>query len=165
MSIVFQTICFISLFGIISSWPVIFQRPIFPEDDLNRMMQNIHQRFERIFFNRPQIRLLKFHQDESEEEQVNLEENNIEKRFETMEPICTTIYDSPTTISPRKSRRRKPAGTQTTTCIKEFVLDGRKYYSEDVKTVNEKGLVIKQSTNSGSILIETDERSKIKTVV
>ena len=40
-------------------------------------MENIHQHFERIILNRPQIRLLKFHQDESEE--VNLEENNIEK--------------------------------------------------------------------------------------
>ena len=62
-------------------------------------------------------------------------------------------------------RRRKPAGTRTTTCLKEFVLNRRNYYSEDVKTIKEKDLVIKQSTNSGLILIKIDERSKIKTVV
>ena len=58
----------------------------------------------------------------------------------------TLKNDSPTTSSPRKSRRRN-------------------YYSEDVKTIKKKDLVIKQSTNSGLILIEIDERSKIKTVV
>jgi len=82
---------------------------------------------------------------------------DIRKKLDTVEPICTTITDSPTTISPRKSRRKKLPTTQTTKCIKELILNGQKHFLEEIKTIDDKGVLIKQSKSYGTISIDLDQ--------
>jgi hypothetical protein len=142
-------------------------------DDMNQIMANMHQRFEHMF-GWPSSPLDTYNPDYdlTDYENFNLAGNlldrdnqlyrgdsliDIRKKLDTVTPICTTIKDSPTTISPRKSRRKKLPTTQTTTCIKELIFNGQKHFSEEINTIDEKGLVIKHSQSYGAISVDTDQ--------
>lgn len=91
-------------------------------------------------------------------------DDQIKKQFESIESVCTTVFDTPTTISPRKTRRRKPTTTQTKTCVKEFVLNNEKHVLQEVTVTDEKGFVIKQTKTHSTLPVETtDKQSAIET--
>lgn len=85
---------------------------------------------------------------------------DIQKQLEAIEPICTTVSDTPTTISPRKNRRKKLPVTQTTTCVKEFIHNGQKHFSEEITTTDDKNVVIKHSKSYGSISLDIKQHQQ-----
>ena len=84
-------------------------------------------------------------------------ELDIPSRLDAIEPVCTTWSDTTTTISPRKSRRKKLRGTQTKTCVRELIVDGQKHFSEEITTTDEKGVVVKHSKTYGNMPVNMME--------
>ena len=82
---------------------------------------------------------------------------DIQSRLDGMEPVCTTWTDTTTTISPRKSRRKKLRGTQTKTCVRELIIDGQKHFSEEITTTDEKGVIVKHSKAYGNMPVSMME--------
>ena len=193
MSFLFQiVVSFIVCFGISLTWPVLIERqsPLavvhasVQEDfgssifnDIDRIMANMNQQVEQ-FLNWPTFSM-NVHDDafdlEDEHDRLSLSDNfiqlpvvneveSVDKQLAAVEPVCTTITDTPTTISPRKSRRRKLPITKTTTCVRELVLHGQRYFSEEIITTDQNDVVIKQSQHSGSTPVET-RRSQTKVFV
>jgi len=137
-------------------------------DEMNRVMASMHERLEHMLgwptfpidLNDPDYDLPGdnegYHYDDDTQLPTINEVIDIEKKLDAVVPVCTTITDSPTTISPRKSRRKKLPTTQTTTCIKELILNGQKHFSEEITTTDDKGVVIKQSKSTGAVSIDTN---------
>lgn len=144
-------------------------RPLFSSswlEDINRAMANMHERFEHMLtwptfstgFNDLDYDYLDG-QDQfpmSEVYPLPAERGiiDIEKRLEAIQPVCTTTTDAPTTISPRKSRRKKLPTTQTTKCVKELIVNGQKHFSEEITTTDEKGVVLKQDKRTGTVSLD-----------
>jgi hypothetical protein len=148
-------------------------------DEINRMMAGMHERFEHMM-GWPSFPTDVYDTDHDydygspvDEDLLHPVENliyneqklrvvddltNIRQKLDAVDPICTTITDSPTTISPRKSRRKKLPTTQTTTCIRELIVNGQKHISEEVNTTDDKGAVIKQSKGYGIISVGADQK-------
>ena len=144
-------------------------------DDINKIMLAMHERFENMagWSSLPMhLDNVDDHDDDSfdDDEALDAVDNfldtktkslvvaddplNVQKQFDAMEPTCTTVTSSPTTVSPRKSRRKQHRTTQTTTCIKELILDGQKHFFEEINTTDEKGLLIKQRKSYGKVAMD-----------
>lgn len=147
-------------------------------DEINRMMAAMHQRFENMV-GWPSFPTAMYDDNDDElstdEDKLNLSENlmtneqklhviddltDIRKKLDDVEPICTTITDSTTTISPRKSRRKKVRGTQITTCIRELNINGQKHISEEISTTDDKGVLIKYSKSYSTISAGIDQNKQ-----
>jgi len=141
-------------------------------DEMNRIMSSMHERFEHMF-GWPTFPQNVYDDDYdligNDYDNLNLGNENkllvidltdIRKKLDTVEPICTTITDSPTTISPRKSRRKKLPTTQTTTCIKQLIINGQKHFSEEITTTDDKGVIINHSKSYGAISVDTNQVQK-----
>jgi hypothetical protein len=137
-------------------------------DEMNRMMASMHGRLEHMLgwqtfpvdLNDPDYDLPNddgfYNYIDDYQLPVHDEVIDIEKKLDAVVPVCTTVTDSPTTISPRKSRRKKPPTTRTTTCIKELIVNGQKHFSEEVTTTDDKDVVIKQTKSTGAVSIEAN---------
>lgn len=101
-------------------------------DDMNKMMAAMHQRFQRLFGSSA---FSMNHMDDWIDDR---------KKLDSIEPVCTTTTDSPS-VSIQKNRRKKFRNLQTTTCIKEMILDGKKQMYKEVNVTDDKGLLISQS--------------------
>jgi hypothetical protein len=144
-------------------------------DNMNRMIASMHQRFEHMFgwptfptdyydndydltdYDEDKLNVADYLFDNEKKLYIVDDLTDIRKKLDTIEPICTTITDSPTTISPRKSRRKKLPTIQTTTCIKELIINGQKHFSEEINTTDDKGVVIKHSKSYGAISVDTNQ--------
>lgn len=144
--------------------------PLLPSSwlgDINRAMTNMHQRFEHMFnwptfptdFHDMDYDYLDgqdpFPMSEIYSSPVERGVVDIEKRLEAVQPVCTTTINGPTTISPRKSRRKKLSSTQTTKCVKELIINGQKHFSEEITTTDDKGAVVKQDKRTGTVSLDT----------
>jgi len=144
-------------------------------DEMNRIMANMHERFEHMV-GWPTFPQNVYDDDydligndydhlnlgsnlfgDYENKLVVIDLTDIRKKLDAVEPICTTITDSPTTISPRKSRRKKLPTTKTTTCIKQLTINGQKHFSEEITTTDDKDAVINHSKSYGAISLDTDQ--------
>ena len=135
-------------------------------DEMNRMMTAMHERLEHMLgwqtypvdLDDPDYDLPNdydaYHYIDDSQSSVHDEVVDIQKKLDAVVPVCTTVTDTPTTISPRKSRRKKPPTTRTTTCIKELIVNGQKHFSEEVTTTDDKGVVIKQSKSTGAVSVD-----------
>jgi len=142
-------------------------------DEMNRMIGSMHERFEHMFgwptfpmgIYDPDYDLQNDYNDLlNNENQLHMDvvvnDNNpvdIQKKLDAVQPICTTILDSPTTISPRKSRRKKLPSTKTTTCIKELIINGQKHFLEEITTTDDKDAIVKHSKSYGAISVDTNQ--------
>jgi hypothetical protein len=143
-------------------------------DEINRMMASMHQRFEHMFgwpsfplFDAEDDYDLFDHEDKlspfenllDNEKKVTVVDDltEIRKKLDNVVPVCTTTSDSPTTISPRKSRRKKIPTTKTTKCIKELTVNGQTHFSEEITTIDDKDEVIKQSKSYGLVSVDADQ--------
>ena len=142
--------------------------PIFHE--LHGIMNRMQERFERMFGWPSWIQHLHYHEDDNEDENEQTvdeetEGNHVEphhfddwieeekplsgmkKQLDAVPPVCTTVVHAPTTISPRKSRRKKQRTTQTKTCVRQLIVNGEKFILEEEITTDDQGVLIKQSKN------------------
>ena len=135
-------------------------------EDINRAMANMHQSFEHMLtwptfpagFNDLDYEYLDGQDPFPMTELYPLPAErgviDIEKRLEAVQPVCTTTTNAPTTISPRKSRRKKLSTTQTTKCVKELIVNGQKHFSEEITTTDDKGEVLKQDKRTGTVSLD-----------
>jgi hypothetical protein len=148
-------------------------------NELNTIMTSMHNRFERMFGWPSMYWKVEDENDESINDDIRtnavddaINSNNvpdtpmnieldIQKKLDTIEPVCTTVIDSPTTISPRKSRRKQLSGTQIKTCVRELIFNGQKHTSEDITTTDEKGVVIKHSKIYTSMTMDNNEYTTV----
>lgn len=135
-------------------------------NEMDRMMANMHERFKHMF-NWPTFPAefndldYDFHDGPQDFVLDDLYPSSgpggvidIEKELDAVQPVCTTTTDTPTTISPRKSRRKKLPATKTIRCVKELVVNGQKHFSEEITTVDDKGEVLKHSKSSGAVSVD-----------
>ena len=144
-------------------------------DDMNKIMLAMHERFENMV-GWPSVPMHMDNFDDEDDDLFNDDDAleavdnflgekskshvavddslSIQKQFDAMEPTCTTVTSSPTTVSPRKSRRKQHRTTQTTTCIKELIIDGQKHFFEEISTTDDKGVLIKQSKSYGQVAVD-----------
>ncbi|CAF1047224.1 unnamed protein product [Adineta steineri] len=154
-------------------------------DEMNKMMTAMHERFDKLFHS-PTYPFdnavdadadadaddnndydLSGNEDQLEsidkvilnEQKVHVIDdlNEIRKKLDAVEPVCTTITNTPTTISPRKSRRKKLPATHTTTCIREFIYNGQTHMSEETDTTDDKGVLIKHTKTYDIMSIDGDQ--------
>jgi len=150
MAAILQLMCVIFLIGMTHSWA--FPSNDFHDsfnnnstsfsifNDINKMMAKMHQRFQRLFG------LSSFsmnHNDDWMEDR---------KKLDAIEPVCTTT-------SMQTSRRKKLRNTQTTTCIKELIIDGKKQSYKEMNITDEKGVLISQSKIYQTISINTNNNN------
>ncbi|CAF3513005.1 unnamed protein product [Rotaria sp. Silwood1] len=114
-------------------------------DDMNKMMAMMNQHFQRLFGSSsfPMNDIDDWMEDR--------------KKLDAVEPVCTTTTtsDSPSTTSIQKNRRKKFRATQTTTCIKELVIDGKKQLYKEMNVTDDKGVLISQSKIYQTISLNT----------
>lgn len=93
---------------------------------MNRMMARMHENFQRLFD-------FSFHP---------MDNNWLDdrKQLDALEPICTTTINPP-----QKLRRKKLRQTQTTTCIKELILNGKKQSYKEINVTDTQGHLLSQS--------------------
>jgi len=144
-------------------------------DEINRMMASMHQRFEHMF-GWPSFPMFDTESDydsmDNEDNKLTPVENlmdnekkltivddlgDIRKKLDDVVPNCTTTSDPATTVSPRKSRRKKLPVTKTTKCTRELVINGQKHFSEEITTTNEKSEILKQSKSYGLVSYDADQ--------
>jgi hypothetical protein len=144
-------------------------------NEMNRMMSGMHERFEHMF-NWPSFPMDDHNDDYYDlmdnEDRLNpldnlmINENklhvvddsiDIQKKLDAVQPVCTTTtVDASPAASTRKSRRKKLRSTQITTCVKELIVNGQKHFYEEINTVDDKGVLVKQSKSYGTISVDTD---------
>ena len=145
MANLLQLLCILIFIGLVQSWT-------FPSyenstsstffDDMNRMMARMHQNFERLFG-------LSFNPMENW--------NDDRQQLDAVEPVCTTtINPPPTSMSPQKVRRKKFRQTQTTTCTKELILNGKKQFYREVNVTDTQGHLLSQSKIYQTILFNNN---------
>ncbi|CAF2954367.1 unnamed protein product [Rotaria sp. Silwood2] len=113
-------------------------------EDMNKMMAMMNQRFQRLFG--------------SSSFSMNDMDDWMEdrKKLDAVEPVCTTTtLDPPSTTSIQKNRRKKFRATQTTTCIKELIVDGKKQLYKEMNVTDDKGVLISQSKIYQTMAINT----------
>ena len=147
---------------------------------MNQMIANMHKHFEHVF-NWPRYPVNHFQSDydflpadydDLDNGHLHMPEHlltsesdlhiinsltDIQSQLDAIQPVCTTITNTPTTISPRKSRRKKLPVTKTTTCIKELIVNGQRHFSEDITTVDDKGEMLETARNSGSAPLDAKQ--------
>jgi hypothetical protein len=99
--------------------------------DLNKMMATMHQRFQKLF-DSPSFSMN--HVDSWMEDR---------KKLDAVEPVCTTATSSSPPL--RQIKRKKLRNTQTTTCVKELIIDEKKHFYKEMNVTDEKGVLISQS--------------------
>ncbi|CAF1082685.1 unnamed protein product [Rotaria sp. Silwood1] len=67
------------------------------------------------------------------------------KKLDAVAPVCTTTENSPPTISIQNNKRKSLRTTQTTTCVKESIINGEKHIYKEIIVTDDKGLVMSQS--------------------
>ena len=112
-------------------------------DDMNKMMAMMHQRFQNLFGS-SSISTNDTHDWMDDKNQLD-----------AVEPICTTTTDSPPISSMLNNRRKKLRNTQTTTCIKELIVDGKKHLYKEENETDDQGFLISQSKVYHTISIDT----------
>ncbi|CAF4472750.1 unnamed protein product [Rotaria magnacalcarata] len=161
-----QVLCLIFILGMAHSWnfPSFFEQELSPNsfrgstinnnssllptfDYMNKMMAMMHQRFQRLFGSSS------FSMNHIDDWLKN------RKKLDAVEPVCTKTTDSPptttATTSMQKNRRKKFCGAQTTTCIKELIIDGKKQIYKETNVTDDKGTVIAQSKIYQTISMNT----------
>ena len=111
-------------------------------DDFTKHMMAMHQRFEKLFD------LSAFDSNH------NLETNDEWEKLDAMTPNCTTTSNGPST-SLERTRRKKLRNTQTITCVKEMIIDGKQYIYKETNVTDTKGEFISQSKGYQSFIIKT----------
>jgi hypothetical protein len=118
--------------------------------DMNKIMETMYQRFQHLFgFSSFPMD----HMDDWMEDR---------KKLDAVEPVCTTTKDSSsltTTSLMKKTRRKKLRNTQTTTCVKELIIDGKKQLYKEMNVTDDKGLLISQSKIYQTISINTNNNT------
>jgi hypothetical protein len=115
--------------------------------DMNKIMETMYQRFQHLFgfSSFPMNPMDGWMEDR--------------KKLDAVEPVCTTTRDSSslttTTSLMKKTRRKKLRHTQTTTCVKELIIDGKKQFYKEMNVTDDKGLLISQSKIYQTISINT----------
>lgn len=120
-------------------------------DDFAKHMMAIHQRFEKL------LSLSSFstgHDVQSKEEW---------KQLDNVTPNCTTTTQSPST-SLEKARRKKLRNTQTITCVKELVIDGKQYIYKETNTTDSQGVLLSQTKAYQSFFIKTSNSTTVPTI-
>ena len=158
MAALMQITCLILFIGIAHSWqfPSMFNKQLSSNpfrglmnnnnsfaaifDDMNKMMALMNQRFQNIFDSSS------FSTDDR-------------KKLDAVEPNCTTTVNSPRSTSIQKGRRKKFRNTQTTTCVKELILDGKKQFYKEMNVTDDQGILISQSKTYQTILINTNNNT------
>lgn len=141
--------------------------PVSTFNEIQQIMNRMYDRFDRMFawpswFHHPHF----YDHNEDENEQMMSDEteenldtwiekekplNDLKHQLDAVEPVCTTVVNTPPTISPRKSRRKKQRTTQTKTCVKELIVNGEKFILQEETTTDDQGVLIKQSKNYSQI--------------
>ncbi|CAF4064559.1 unnamed protein product [Rotaria sp. Silwood2] len=75
------------------------------------------------------------------------------KKLDNVSPVCTTTINLPSTRSIKNNRRKSLRTTQTTTCVKELIIDGEKQIYKEITVTDDKGIVISQINSYESISI------------
>jgi hypothetical protein len=114
-------------------------------NDINKMMAAMHQRFQRLFG------LSSFPTDDIDDWMED------RKELDAIKPVCTTTTDSPSNM--QINRRKKLRNTQTTTCIKELTLNGKKQSYKETNITNDQGVLISQSKIYQTIFINTNNNT------
>ncbi|CAF4599171.1 unnamed protein product, partial [Rotaria sp. Silwood1] len=70
------------------------------------------------------------------------------KKLDAVAPVCTTTENSPPTISIQNNKRKSLRTTQTTTCVKESIINGEKHIYKEIIVTDDKGLVMSQSNST-----------------
>lgn len=152
MAAVLQVLCLILVVGMVHNWT--FPSNDFHDssynnstslsmfNDINKMMAQMHQRFQRLFG--------------SSSFSMNDNDDWMEdrKKLDAVKPVCTTT-ESSTSTPIEKNRRKKFRPTQTTTCTKELILDGKKQIYKEMNVTNDKGILISQSKIYQTVSINT----------
>ncbi|UJR08265.1 hypothetical protein I4U23_012538 [Adineta vaga] len=144
-------------------------------DEMNKIMASMHERFEHMFdwrslpvdfydngdydtgFDEDRLDTLEDSIKTDALAPMMDDLSEIQKRLDHVQPVCTTITNTPTTVSPRKSRRKKLHSTHTTTCLRELIHNGQKHISEEINTTDDKGVVIQHSKSYSSMTLNTDQ--------
>jgi hypothetical protein len=113
-------------------------------DDMNKMMALMNQRFQRLFG---------FSSFPTDQDDNWMEDRT---KLDGIKPVCTTTINSP---SMQKTRRKKLRNTQTTTCVKELILDGKKQLYKEMNTTDDKGILISQSKSYQTIIIHKENNT------
>lgn len=75
----------------------------------------------------------------------------IKKKLADVKPVCTTTgKPNSTTAIPssiQNNRRKRFRETQTTTCIRQKIIDGTKYIGTEKKVTDDKGHIISDTNN------------------
>ena len=66
-------------------------------------------------------------------------------KLDAVEPKCTTTMTNSASIAAETNPRLNPDRTQTTTCIRELVSDGKRYISTETKTTDSTGALISEN--------------------
>ena len=74
------------------------------------------------------------------------------KQLDAIKPNCTTKTNTPST---QNNRRKQFRTTQTTTCVKELILNGKKHLYKEVNITDENGILISRSKFHEAIMIST----------
>ena len=119
--------------------------------DMNRMMANMHQRFQRLFGSSSSSLFPLGQADDLAEDRKKLDE---------VEPVCTTSNDASvstsTAMGMQKAKRKKLRATQTRTCVKELTIGGRKHLYKEMNVTDAKGILISQSKIYQTVSMDTN---------
>lgn len=161
MAILIQVICLIVMLGMAHSWtyPTAFDEDLPSNNlyhpigknltfssmfnDMNKMMAMMYQRFQHM------LRSPSFSMDHADDWKED------RKKLDAVEPVCNKTIGSPSTTSSQKNRRKKLRNTQTTTCIKELIIDGKKQLFKETNVTDDHGVLISQSKIYQTISINT----------
>ncbi|CAF1035009.1 unnamed protein product [Adineta steineri] len=170
MATLIQTTCLLLLIGIVHGWtahPSTSKQRFLSNhfhdsidnnssmlsifENMNKIMTAMNQRFQRL------LGVSSFPLDDMD----NWMDNR--KQLDAVEPNCTTTNSS--SLSPRislqKNRRKKTRNTQTTTCIKESIIDGKKQLYKEMNVTDEKGILISHSKIYQTISINTNNSTML----
>jgi hypothetical protein len=116
-------------------------------DDSDEIMDRMQQNFQRMFARLSSL---------SKANVADMDE--AKKKLNAIEPVCTTKINSPTTTTSIENNRRKQfRTTQTTTCVKELVIDGTKHIYTEQKVTDDKGIIISKSNYYQSFPVDTSD--------
>jgi hypothetical protein len=106
-------------------------------EEMNQRMMSMQHHFERFF----KQSLFTNHHD--------VAFNDEQRQLETVTPNCTT--STPSTMERNKRKRFRP--TQTITCVKHLIIDGKQHILKETNVTDETGHLISRSKIYQSSLI------------